>query len=152
MKYGSVCSGIEAATVAFTRLGWKPAWFSEIDPFCRELLKHYYPKIKNHGDFTTIRRAWLKRFGYISLTNNSTLFDDKDLPSLANALQIQTRDRPWIHMPALPRMTLPAFDRVAARPRPGSRRERRQLPRREWERSTYEAGTESIPADEPGDR
>ena len=33
MKYGSVCSGIEAATVAWHELGWQPAWFSEIEKF-----------------------------------------------------------------------------------------------------------------------
>lgn len=31
MRYGSVCSGIEAATVAWHSLGWEPAWFSEIE-------------------------------------------------------------------------------------------------------------------------
>lgn len=42
MRYGSVCSGIEAATVAWEPLGWKPAFFSEIDPFCCDLLVHRY--------------------------------------------------------------------------------------------------------------
>jgi len=56
MIYGSVCSGIEAATVAWRGLGWKPAWFSEIDPFCSALLAHHYPEIRNHGGFTTIGR------------------------------------------------------------------------------------------------
>ena len=57
MIYGSVCSGIEAATVAWQPLGWKAAWFSEIDPFCCDLLKHRYPGIQNHGDFTKITRG-----------------------------------------------------------------------------------------------
>ena len=52
--YGSVCSGIEAATVAWEPLGWKPAFFAEIDPFCCALLKHYYSEVHNHGDFTKI--------------------------------------------------------------------------------------------------
>ncbi len=34
MRYGSVCSGIEAATLAFAPLGWQAQWFAEIDPFC----------------------------------------------------------------------------------------------------------------------
>ncbi|MCL5742982.1 MAG: DNA cytosine methyltransferase [Acidobacteria bacterium] len=54
MIYGSVCSGIEAATVAWDPLGWKPAWFAEVDRFCSALLKHHYPKVRNHGDFTRI--------------------------------------------------------------------------------------------------
>jgi DNA (cytosine-5)-methyltransferase 1 len=33
MRFGSVCSGIEAASVAWASLGWKAAWFSEIEPF-----------------------------------------------------------------------------------------------------------------------
>ena len=54
MIYGSVCSGIEAATAAWHPLGWKPAWFSEVDPFCSALLRHHYPGVENHGDFTQI--------------------------------------------------------------------------------------------------
>lgn len=50
MIYGSVCSGIEAATVAWHPLGWSPAWFSEIEPFPCRLLAHYYPKTPNLGD------------------------------------------------------------------------------------------------------
>lgn len=55
MTYGSVCSGIEAATVAWGPLGWKPAWFAEVEPFPSAVLRHHYPKIPNHGDFTKIR-------------------------------------------------------------------------------------------------
>jgi len=33
MKYGSVCSGVEAASVAWHPLGWEPQWFSEIEKF-----------------------------------------------------------------------------------------------------------------------
>jgi DNA (cytosine-5)-methyltransferase 1 len=54
MIYGSVCSGIEAATVAWHTLGWKPAFFSEIETFPRAVLKHHYPSVPLHGDFTTI--------------------------------------------------------------------------------------------------
>lgn len=52
--YGSVCSGIEAATVAWHSLGWRPAFFSEIDNFPRAVLAHHYPEVPLHGDFTTI--------------------------------------------------------------------------------------------------
>ncbi|MCU4599096.1 DNA cytosine methyltransferase [Acinetobacter bereziniae] len=54
MKYGSVCSGIEAATVAWHELGWKPVWFAEIEKFPSQVLAHHYPDIPNHGDMTTI--------------------------------------------------------------------------------------------------
>lgn len=54
MKYGSVCSGIEAATSAWHSLGWVPSFFSEIEVFPRRVLKHHYPDVPLHGDFTTI--------------------------------------------------------------------------------------------------
>ena len=52
MIYGSVCSGIEAATVAWHPLGWTPAWYSEIEPFPSAVLKHHYPAVPNRGDMT----------------------------------------------------------------------------------------------------
>ena len=52
MRYGSVCSGIEAATVAWHPLGWKAAWYSEIEPFPCAALKHHYPAVPNYGDMT----------------------------------------------------------------------------------------------------
>jgi DNA (cytosine-5)-methyltransferase 1 len=54
MRYGSVCSGIEAATVAWHPLGWEPAWFAEIEDFPSRVLAHHYPHVRNYGDFTTI--------------------------------------------------------------------------------------------------
>ena len=52
MIYGSVCSGIEAATQAFHPLCWTPAFFSEIEKFPSEVLAHHYPTVPNHGDMT----------------------------------------------------------------------------------------------------
>lgn len=52
MTYLSVCSGIEAATVAWESLGSKPVGFAEIEPFPCELLKQKYPDVKNYGDIT----------------------------------------------------------------------------------------------------
>lgn len=43
MRYLSVCSGIEAASVAWHPLGWEPLAFSEIEPFPRAVLAHHYP-------------------------------------------------------------------------------------------------------------
>lgn len=57
VTYASVCSGIEAATVAWAPLGFRPAWFAEIDPFCAALLAHRYPNVENRGDFTRIDKA-----------------------------------------------------------------------------------------------
>ena len=52
MKYLSVCSGVEAATVAWHDLGWKPIAFSEIEPFPSAVLAHRYPSVPNVGDMT----------------------------------------------------------------------------------------------------
>ncbi|HAV1651708.1 TPA: phage N-6-adenine-methyltransferase [Enterobacter hormaechei subsp. xiangfangensis] len=57
MKYGSVCSGIEAASKAWEPLGWKPAWFSEIEPFPSVVLAHHWPEVTNLGDMTKIADA-----------------------------------------------------------------------------------------------
>lgn len=54
IDYGSVCSGIEAATVAWHPLGWKAAWFSEIEPFPCAVLAHHYPETPNLGDMSTL--------------------------------------------------------------------------------------------------
>jgi len=52
MRYGSVCSGIEAASVAWHPLGWCPAFFAEIEPFPSAVLAHHYPDVTNLGDIT----------------------------------------------------------------------------------------------------
>lgn len=57
MKYGSVCSGIEAASKAWEPLGWKPAWFSEIEPFPSAVLANHWPEVTNLGDMTKIAYA-----------------------------------------------------------------------------------------------
>ncbi|ELN2124482.1 DNA (cytosine-5-)-methyltransferase [Enterobacter kobei] len=57
MKYGSVCSGIEAASKAWESLGWKPSWFSEIEPFPSAVLAHHWPEVTNLGDMTKIADA-----------------------------------------------------------------------------------------------
>lgn len=64
LTYGSVCSGIEAATVAWEPLGWKAIWFSQFDPehdysrkpdFPSLVLAHHYPTVPNLGDMTKIK-------------------------------------------------------------------------------------------------
>jgi len=50
LKFLSVCSGIEAASVAWNPLGWEAVAFSEIEPFPCKLLKHHYPDVPNLGD------------------------------------------------------------------------------------------------------
>lgn len=54
LRFGSVCSGIEAASVAWNPLGWEAAWFSEIEPFPCAVLAHRFPNVPNYGDMTTL--------------------------------------------------------------------------------------------------
>jgi DNA (cytosine-5)-methyltransferase 1 len=52
VRFASVCSGIEAASVAWSPLGWKPVFFSEIDKFPCAVLAHHYRDVPNLGDMT----------------------------------------------------------------------------------------------------
>lgn len=51
---GSVCSGIEAATVALGPIGFKALWLAEIEPAPCRVLEHHYPDVPNLGDMTKI--------------------------------------------------------------------------------------------------
>lgn len=55
MRFLSVCSGIEAASVAWHPLGWEPVAFSEIEPFPCAVLTHHYPNTPNWGDMTKFK-------------------------------------------------------------------------------------------------
>ena len=55
MKYLSVCSGIEAATVAWHPLGWQAVAFGEIEKFPSQVLAHHYPDTPNWGDMTKFK-------------------------------------------------------------------------------------------------
>jgi DNA (cytosine-5)-methyltransferase 1 len=68
-RYGSVCSGIEAATAAWHHMGWEAAFFSEIEKFPCAVLQHHYPDVPLHGDFTTIRK---NEYGKIDLLVGGT--------------------------------------------------------------------------------
>ena len=69
MRYLSVCSGIEAASVAWEPLGWECAAMSEIEKFPRAVLSHRYPDVPLHGDFTTIKE---NEYGPIDLLVGGT--------------------------------------------------------------------------------
>lgn len=56
MRFLSVCSGIEAASVAWSGLGWECVGFAEIEPFPAAVLKHRFPEVRNFGDMRTITR------------------------------------------------------------------------------------------------
>jgi DNA (cytosine-5)-methyltransferase 1 len=54
IRYVSMFSGIEAATVAWHELGWKPVAFSDFDKFPKEVLAHHYPDVPDRGDVTKV--------------------------------------------------------------------------------------------------
>lgn len=61
LRFLSACSGIEAASVAWSPLGWKAVAFGEIDKAASAVLAHHYPDVPNLGDFTTIDVTTLGR-------------------------------------------------------------------------------------------
>mgnify|MGYP003667136339 CR=1 FL=1 len=71
MRYLSVCSGIEAASVAWHPLGWEPVGFSEIEPFPSAVLAHHYPHVPNFGDMTKFQE-WPLNAGAIDLLVGGT--------------------------------------------------------------------------------
>lgn len=71
MRYLSVCSGIEAASVAWHHLGWQPVGFSEIEPFPSAVLAHRFPSTPNFGDMTK-HEQWPLGLGSIDLLVGGT--------------------------------------------------------------------------------
>lgn len=65
MKYISVFSGIEAASVAFEPLGWEPVAFSEVAPFPCAVLRERFPDVPNLGDITKVN--WKPYRGKVDL-------------------------------------------------------------------------------------
>lgn len=59
ITYGSICSGIEAATCAWHPLGWQAEWFAEIEPFPSAVLAYRWPEVPNLGDMTKLARQVL---------------------------------------------------------------------------------------------
>lgn len=54
IRFGSCCSGIEAASIAWEPLGWEAAWLSEIEAFPSAVLAHHWPDVPNLGDMTLL--------------------------------------------------------------------------------------------------
>ena len=72
MNYLSVCSGIEAATVAWHSLGWQAVAYSEIEPFSCAVLAHHYPTIQNLGDMTQFKEWDSERLHSIDVLAGGT--------------------------------------------------------------------------------
>ena len=65
MRYISLFSGVEAATLAWEPLGWEPVVFAEIEPFPSAVLAHRWPDVPNLGDVTQV--DWSKYRGTVDL-------------------------------------------------------------------------------------
>ena len=65
MRYISLFSGVEAATLAWEPLGWEPVAFAEIEPFPSAVLAHRWPDVPNLGDVTQV--DWSKYRGTVDL-------------------------------------------------------------------------------------
>lgn len=74
MRYISVCSGIEAASVAWEPLGWKPVAFAEIEAFPSAVLAHHYPDVPNLGDISKV--DWRPYHGTVDLVVGGTPCQD----------------------------------------------------------------------------
>ena len=84
MKYLSVCSGIEAATVAWHDLGWQPIAFSEIEKFPSRVLAHHYPDVPNVGDMTRFKE-------WVGLTDEEIKHYNNRLSGSGVAQEIATK-------------------------------------------------------------
>lgn len=86
MNYGSVCSGIEAATVAWHPLGWRPVWFSEIEAFPSRVLAYHYPDVPNLGDMTKLNNNHIYNESIIDLLVGGTPCQSFSLAGLRGGL------------------------------------------------------------------
>lgn len=86
MIYGSVCSGVEAATLAWEPLGWKPVFFSEIAPFPSAVLSQRWPDVPNLGDLTKIKGETI---GKIDLLTGGTPCQAFSVAGLRKGLEDQ---------------------------------------------------------------
>lgn len=92
ITYGSVCSGIEAATQAWHPLGMRAAWFAEIEPFPSAVLAHHYPNVPNHGDMTKLAALVLERSGYYNSGCSNIAVPADLVARLAVDIEYDTRE------------------------------------------------------------
>ena len=67
MRYLSLFSGIEAATVAWEVFGWEPVAFAEFDDFPKAVLAYHYPNVPDLGDVTKIAKEQIIALGHIDI-------------------------------------------------------------------------------------
>lgn len=82
MKYISIFSGIEAASVAFEPLGWQPIAFSKVDQFPCAVLKEHYPDVPNLGDIRQV--DWSPYRGAVDLVIGGSPCQSFSIAAAAN--------------------------------------------------------------------
>lgn len=86
MRYLSLFSGIEAATVAWHPLGWEPVGFAEIEPFPCAVLAHHYPEVPNLGSVTDITDERIAALGHIDVVVGGSPCQDLSVAGERNGL------------------------------------------------------------------
>ena len=86
MRYLSVCSGIEAASVAWESLGWTPVAFAEIERFPSQVLAHHFPRVPNLGDMTRYKEWDIDR-GAVDLIVGGTPCQSFSVAGLRKGLE-----------------------------------------------------------------
>lgn len=86
IRYLSVCSGIEAASVAWDHLGWTPLAFSEVDRFASQVLAHRYPEVPNLGDMNNYKEWNIDR-GTVNLLVGGTPCQSFSVAGLRKGLE-----------------------------------------------------------------
>jgi len=86
VRYLSVCSGIEAASVAWESLGWTPVAFAEIERFPSQVLAHHFPGVPNLGDMTRYKEWDIDR-GAVDLIVGGTPCQSFSVAGLRKGLE-----------------------------------------------------------------
>jgi len=87
MRFLSLFSGIEAATCAWSPLGWECAAVAEVEPFPCSLLKHHYPTVPNLGDVTKITHEQVSALGHLDLVCGGFPCQDLSVAGLRKGLK-----------------------------------------------------------------
>ena len=85
MNYMSLCSVVEAISVAWKGLGFNPVAFSEIEKFPSVVLEHHYPNVPNLGDMTNYKE-W-KNDGTVNLIVGGTPCQSFSIAGLRRGLE-----------------------------------------------------------------
>jgi DNA (cytosine-5)-methyltransferase 1 len=87
MRYLSLFSGVEAATVAYHPLGWECVAVAEIEPFPCAVLQHHYPNTPNLGDISKITKEQIINLGHIDIVVGGFPCQDVSVAGLRKGLE-----------------------------------------------------------------